>query len=163
MERRQIGLKLAMDQLGLEVKVETFEDRLILQKAVYLAQADRVSLGYYYRWYLRGPYCPALAEDGFAVSAELAQNADDANGWALDAISSQKLGRLRVWMGGLDRPSLARKLELLASIHFLIDRRQVPNRDPKTISDVLLRFDKVFSEGEVASAIGEIIANGLLS
>lgn len=70
MERRQIGLKLVMDKLDLPVTVDSFDDRLILQKAIYLAEASGVRLGYYYRWYLRGPYCPAVAEDGFAVAAD---------------------------------------------------------------------------------------------
>jgi len=163
MERRQIGLKLAMDRLGLDVKVETFDDRLILQKAIYLAQAVGANLGYYYRWYLRGPYCPAVAEDGFAIEAELSQGMDKARNWALDAGSAAKLGRIRGITDVTPREKLARKLELLASVHFLIDRRQVSGKDPMEIAQTLRRFDKLFTVQQVAAALQEMASNGIIS
>lgn len=57
MDKQQMSLKLAMDSLDLNVKMKTFHDRLILQKAVYLTQVAGVHLGYHYRWYIKGPYC----------------------------------------------------------------------------------------------------------
>ena len=48
MDRQQIGVKLAVDGLGLKFKIDTFMDRLIMQKAVYMAQAKGVNLGYFY-------------------------------------------------------------------------------------------------------------------
>jgi len=54
MDRQQIGVKLTTDSLKLPFQIGTFEDRLIMQKAVYLAQAAGVNLGYYYHWYLHG-------------------------------------------------------------------------------------------------------------
>lgn len=163
MERRQIGLKLVMDQLGLTASVGTFEDRLILQKAVYLSQAAGVNLGYYYRWYLYGPYCPSVAEDGFALSIELSDTNDPAKDWALDPSSKTRLQRIRKIVSGIDRERLARKLELLASVHFLIERGQVANRSPKEIKDTLERFGKQFKEKEVADAIGEMSEHGVIS
>ena len=46
MDRQQIGVKLAIDGLELPFKIDTFMDRLIMQKTVYLAQAAGVNLGY---------------------------------------------------------------------------------------------------------------------
>ena len=163
MERRQIGLKLVMDQLGLPVKVDSFDDRLVLQKATYLAQAAGLNLGYYYRWYLRGPYCPKVAEDGFAIAAALSQGLDEAKNWSLDASSSAKLGGIRCLLRGHGQASRAKRLELLASVHFLMDRRQVTGRDPRQIAGTLRRFNKLFSESEVASAIREIETHALLA
>ena len=60
MDRQQIALKLAVDGLELPFEINSFEDRLILQKAVYLAQAGGVNLGYYYQWYLLGHFCLSL-------------------------------------------------------------------------------------------------------
>jgi hypothetical protein len=45
MDRQQIALKLAADGLGLHFKIGSFQDRLILQKAIYLVQAAGVHLG----------------------------------------------------------------------------------------------------------------------
>jgi len=162
MERRQIAMKLAMDHLHLPVQVRSFEDRLILQKAVYLAQATGVHLGYYFRWYLRGPYCPAVADDGFGIAMELARKVDDSKGWSLDAQSCRKLAAVRALMGRFQRPALARKLELLASVHFLIDRKQVAGSAPEKIAAVLRRFGKAFDAKDVAGALGELRDHGIL-
>ncbi len=155
MDRQQIGLKLTMDRLGLEVKVDAFDDRLILQKAVYLAQAAGVRLGYSYRWYLRGPYCPAVADDAFAMTSE---GMEEAEGWTLDEGSSTKLDRLcRLFENaGADRTGLARKLELLASVHFLIDRQQVPDDSPEQIAAVLQEYGKDFQKADVEIALKEL-------
>ena len=69
MDRRQIAAVLTLKWLGVEFKLETFTDRLIAQKAIYLAQTVGADLGYFYGWYLRGPYCPALTEDLFGAVA----------------------------------------------------------------------------------------------
>ncbi len=163
MDRRQIGLKLVMDGLGLPVQVKTFEDRLILQKAVHLAQAAGVDLGYYFRWYLYGPYCPSVAEDGFGVTGELAQGVDDFEGWALDEVSAKKLEGMRGLFADEDRSALARKLELLASVHFLVDRKQVRGQSPEEIAGVLRKYDKQFSAEEVEKALGELRDHAILA
>ena len=50
--------------------METFEGRLRLQKTVYLLQSFGIDLGYYFTWYLRGPYSPELTRDGFKLVDE---------------------------------------------------------------------------------------------
>jgi uncharacterized protein YwgA len=55
MDRQQIGLKLTLDALSLPARLDTFADRLVVQKAIYLAQVAGVQLGYHFHWYLRGP------------------------------------------------------------------------------------------------------------
>ena len=162
MERRQIGLKLVMDRLGLPVKIGTFDDRLVLQKAIYLAQAAGLSLGYHYRWYLRGPYCPAVAEDGFAIAAALSQGLDEANRWTLDSPSLAKLDKVRRLLGGEDPASHVTRLELLASAHFLVHSGQATQCDAKGITEILRRFDKPFSQQEVKKAIREMVTHALL-
>lgn len=47
--------------------MDTFNDRLRLQKFVYLLQAHGIYLGYDFSWYLRGPYCTALTTRGFML------------------------------------------------------------------------------------------------
>lgn len=44
-----------------------FDNRLKLQKFVYLLQEYGVNLGYSFSLYLRGPYSPEVAKDGFQV------------------------------------------------------------------------------------------------
>jgi len=55
MNRRQIALKLVLDSLGIQLSMSSFDERLALQKTIYLAQQMGVPLGYQFSWYLRGP------------------------------------------------------------------------------------------------------------
>lgn len=163
MDRQQIGVRLTIDGLGLNFKINSFQDRLIMQKSVYLAQAAGVNLGYYYHWYLYGPYSPSLTRDEYSIAMDISADMDESKGWKLDNISSQRLERIRGIFAGLKGDKLAKKLELLASVHFLIDRKQVSRVDTKRITTTLERFNKNFSEEEVKKALGELINYGLLA
>lgn len=162
MDRQQIGVKLAVDVLKLPFQVGTFRDRLIMQKTVYLAQAAGVNLGYYYHWYLYGPYSPSLTRDEFAVAMDISAGMDESEGWKLDDQSSKRLEDMRGIFADLDRDALARKLELLASVHFLVDRKQVAGVNKNQITETLKRFKKDFSEEDVKEALEELKAHELL-
>ena len=163
MNRRQIALKLAVGGLGLPFQVDRFEDRLILQKALYLAQAAGVHLGYHYQWYLYGPYSPSLTRDEYVVAEEPSQAPDESEGWTLDKESNKRLERLRGLIGRKQQAELARELELLASVHFLITRKQVTrDNDDEEIVGALRRFGKDFAEEDVERARGELNEHGLL-
>lgn len=161
MDRQQIGMKLALEGLGLPLRLETFEDRLILQKAIYLAQAAGVRLGYYFRWYLRGPYCPALTADAYAVASEPAQGSAESGAWHLDDGSAGILARIRPLFEAETPAERARQLELLASVHYLVDRRQVPSGDAGRTADRLKRFGKDFDERDVRRALERLAEHGL--
>jgi len=163
MDRQQIGVKLTIDGLSLDFKVNSFQDRLIMQKAVYLAQAAGVNLGYYYHWYLYGPYSPSLTRDEYAIAMAISADMDESKGWKLDDSSSQRLEKIQGIFAEPDRNKLAKKLELLASVHFLIERKQVSKVDTRRITATLARFNKDFSEEEVKKALRELISYGLLA
>jgi uncharacterized protein YwgA len=156
MDRQQIGVKLAIDGLKLSFKIDSFQDRLIMQKAVYLAQAAGVNLGYYYQWYLYGPYSSSLTRDEYAIATDIALGMEESEGWKLDDQSSQRLERIRGIFAGLKGDELAKKLELLASVHFLIDRKQVSKVDTSQITSTLKRFKKNFSVEDVKEALKEL-------
>ena len=163
MDRQQIGVKLTIDALKLRFKIDGFVDRLIMQKTVYLAQAAGVNLGYYYHWYLYGPYSPSLTRDEYAIATDISVGLDESQGWKLDDGSLQRLERIRCIFTEAERDKLAKKLELLASVHFLIDRRQVSKVDTSRITATLKRFNKDFSEEDVKNALEELKTNGLLA
>jgi uncharacterized protein YwgA len=50
-----------------EFKIDTFEDRLRLQKIIYIAKHFGIDLGYSFNEYLRGPYSPELADDYYEL------------------------------------------------------------------------------------------------
>jgi uncharacterized protein YwgA len=157
MDKKQIAIKLTIDTLGLSFNIDSFPKRLILQKAIYLAQAIGVNFGYHYRWYLKGPYCNSLADDGFAVASQI-DNKDEYKGWTLDKVAVSALEKIKPIVsekkGGIEK--LAKDLELLASVHFLIVRGQVSEDNILGIVKILQDNNKIFNAQEVQEALAKL-------
>ena len=58
----------------LGISKDSFDDRLICQKKIYLLQSLGTNLGYAYNWYVRGPYSPALTSYLYGNLDVLASN-----------------------------------------------------------------------------------------
>jgi hypothetical protein len=86
---------------------------------------------------------------------------DDSDTWTLDPQSQARLEKLKTLIIAEDRQNMARHLELLASVHFLIVQKQVPGRDVTAITETLKRYEKHFSNQEVRQAINELDEYGL--
>ncbi|MCE9552285.1 MAG: hypothetical protein K8T91_02775 [Planctomycetes bacterium] len=161
MDERQIGLALALKEIGLSSDVSGFDTRLILQKAVYLLEESGVRLGYGFNWYLRGPYSPALTRDLF----DLSSNTEDLVGWVLDERSrgtAANIGSLLASKPAEDVSAKARRMELLASIHFLSRRGQINLGKAEEVTVQLAKNGKRYSSTDVAEAIQELKQAGLL-
>lgn len=48
--------------------MSSFENRIKLQKLIYILQSEGIDFGYEFTWYIRGPYSSLLADDGYAFS-----------------------------------------------------------------------------------------------
>ncbi|MEK6954350.1 MAG: hypothetical protein AABX01_05045 [Candidatus Micrarchaeota archaeon] len=55
-----------LKEFGLKPKVDNFESKLIIQKAVCLLELQGAQLGYGYSLYVRGPYSPELTQEMYA-------------------------------------------------------------------------------------------------
>lgn len=125
MDNRAIALKLILDHLGTN-SIATVDQRMEVQKAVYLAQTLGVNLGYSYGWYVKGPYSPTLTRDYYNLADDVPA------GMMLNGSALQKLATVRDLMNsqvdGLDRP---KKLELLASLHYLISKSKMSESTAK--------------------------------
>ncbi len=163
MDLSQIATKLAFDAIGLRVKMGSFNDRLIVQKATYLCQAAGVQLGYMFRWYLRGPYSPGLTKDVFVFADEGSAGSDDCDDWELDERSRSRLAKLKdLFIEDEDRDVVARRLELLASVHFVVDHGRASEQDRDSIAETLKRFGKDFTPDEIGEALGKLREHELL-
>jgi uncharacterized protein YwgA len=162
MDRQQIGVKLTMDALGLPFSIDRFTDRLVLQKVVYLVQAAGAQLGYQFHWYLRGPYSSLLARDGFGIGAEVANGEDESNQWHLSPESRRRIANVKRLIGKTKQEELPQRLELLASVHFLVDEGQVPP-DPDAIDKRLRLFGKDYTPEQVKAALRELSRHGLIA
>lgn len=147
MDRRQIGLKLTLAELGIGCIAETFDERLVIQKSIFLAQEAGVGLGYHFYWYLRGPY----SRD---VSADL-DNLRHLNteGWVLDPQMRQKLHKLKRWFDGIPKEGRPRWYEIIASIRFVLATKQAASVQPADLKAALDAAGKDFSTTEIQRAI----------
>ncbi len=68
MNKQTVDLGYVLKQFPkYDFTMKGFDDRLRLQKFIYLLQAHGIYLGYDFSWYLHGPYCTTLARRGFAL------------------------------------------------------------------------------------------------
>ncbi len=155
MDERQIGLALALRELGVQGDVGGFDSRLILQKTVYLLEEAGIRLGYPFNWYLRGPYSPALTRDLFGLPT----SNSDIDDWVLDEHSKQIAEKLRPVVAARqseDQAATSRRLELTASLHYLARRGRLSIEDPDEAVRQLAQNGKHFSSEQVAAAIGDL-------
>ena len=157
MNRRQIGLKLVLAELEVPATMDSFDDRLILQKAVYLAQQAGIPLGYHYYWYLRGPYCRELTADAYTTLGDIPA------GWNLDVGSKQKLGKIKELFAIIKaKPEPVKAFELFASVLFAVVTGQAQADDSAHITELMRAAGKSFSEGEVNESIQCLRSQGFL-
>jgi uncharacterized protein YwgA len=135
MEPRLQVLSLFLSALGEEQSIASLDDRLRLQKAVYLGQALGVDLGYRYSWYVKGPYCPSLTQDYYKLN-EVAGAVGPEIGLRPDVL--EKLTEARVFLEKPEHVNLGKPqwYELLASLHYLRYVSKQPDENiRKTISE----------------------------
>ena len=147
------------------LSVQTFNDRLILQKSVYLLQAGGIHMGYRFRWYLRGPYSPDMTAGAFGIVNEGEYGTKELQGWKLDDESVTRARKLQPLLhrDGETKIDQARRLELLASVLFLFKTEQAKPSDPEGTSTILKKNDKDFDASDVKAAVKELKAHGLLA
>ena len=140
MNAERIELKLTLDEAGLQkLTLQTFSERLNVQKRIYLIQALGYDLGYRFSWYLRGPYCRSLTDDAFAVREAIKAGDTDAEGFVLADSAIEKINRAKdLWKLPQSVSMHSDQwLELLASLHYLKEVAYWPATTGKT-------FDTVF-------------------
>lgn len=161
MDRQQIGLGLVLRDAGIEVDMSEFDKRLVLQKTVYLLQEAGVHLGYPYRWYLRGPYSPALADDLFMFASLEDHGASELANWQLEPASQTRIAHLEPLLTKGSLKERVHHLELLASALFLIRTGQAKATDSQGITQTLHANGKdYYNVSDVAMAIQELRDNG---
>lgn len=157
MDRNQISALLILTKLGINFEMRLFDERLAVQKSVYLAQALGIHLGHHFSWYLRGPYAPSLTRDVYTAN----ENHDvDAmlKRWKLDPSTVEKLAKLREHLQPPDEElTQPAWLELLASTHFLVDRNQVEGEPlEEAVQSKLEKFGKEFTLAQVKTSLGTL-------
>jgi len=98
--------------------MSTFDNRLQLQKIIYLLQSSGMSLGYGHNWYVKGPYSSPLAHDLFEIekSTEIYEKNEGIKFINHEHIV-HKLESFRDFLG--DDINDVKYLEVLASLHYI--------------------------------------------
>lgn len=156
MNRRQIALKLALNDIGIPTKLDAFDDRLILQKTIYLLQQAGVPLGYHFSWYIRGPYCASLTSDAYESFLE-----ETPSDWALSPELKNKIKTIKPLIDSLLFDS-AKALENLASVLFLLKTQQSDVSNIQSIVQKMISAGKTVNNSDVETILKKLKDYGLI-
>ncbi|MDR2966427.1 MAG: hypothetical protein LBU74_00565 [Methanobacteriaceae archaeon] len=67
-EKLNVFINLLKDKIGFSFNIEDFDDRLKLQKYVFISKYFGFNHSYVYNLYIRGPYSSDLANDYYDIS-----------------------------------------------------------------------------------------------
>ncbi len=123
----------------------SIEERLMLQKTIYLLQAYGFKLGYGFSWYRYGPYSQELVFDAHSVLGSDKDNYKQAaRTWKFSDGCNQKFTEFKRICG--DALKSAEMLELVASVDF-VRKTWCPNPEYKEIARCLKKHKKHFFDG----------------
>jgi len=157
MDRQQIGLMLCLNRLNIPLAMSTFDERLILQKAVCILQHAGVDLGYFYNWHVRGPYCPSLANDLFQIVPNVSNHNAQVTTWSLDPKSEIRLEQILPAFETPSGQSTVRYLEICASILYVCKNDGIDASNPEVVNARLTERGKRFRIEEVTEAIDKLV------
>lgn len=127
--------------------MDTFDDRLRLQKFIYLLQAHGIYLGYDYSWYLRGPYCSSLATDGFILDdiyTDMVRESDTDRTAFANNLIQKRFERFAKFVSGYEtKPEF---LEAAASLHYQLAVNPDAGADEaiRVVANKMPRADKAY-------------------
>ena len=121
MDTRLVNLQVVLNELGVSTNIDTLDERVTFQKAIYLAQAVGVPLRYRYSWYIKGPYSKDLTRDYYALHEFPQNDAGPATQPVIKEPFASALNKLKDLMSPPTTVDLDQTdwLELLASVHYL--------------------------------------------
>ena len=161
MDTKLVALSLVLQELGVGLTIDSLEDRILLQKAVYVSQQADVDLGYRFSWYIRGPYSPSLAKDYYRLEAATVDEPEPTRGKKLRPHVGKKLRELRPLMSVPKGVKLnpSEWLELVSSIHYLHNTvgRDDPSLARERLCSLKPRHSKYMERAE-----SELVEFGLL-
>lgn len=122
-DKQAVVYKLLTDA-GVSFSLDSFDNRLKLQKAAYLLVAMGAPLDYHYNWYLRGPYSPSLAKDLFGIASHIESTRKQAEGLRFGRGGRQHIDALKNALRAKPRDYQTETIwfEALASVAYLKKR-----------------------------------------
>ena len=121
MDMTVTNLSRVLSELEVGDSINTLDERVMVQKAVYLAQVIGVNLGYQYSWYLMGPYSRDLTKDYYTLHEYPIEDRLEIAQRTIQEPFASALEKIKKVMSIPEGVELTRRqwLELLASVHYL--------------------------------------------
>ncbi|MFY9301595.1 MAG: hypothetical protein WAO91_10465 [Candidatus Nitrosotenuis sp.] len=135
--------------VGLDPKMDSFNDRKKMQKMVNLMQEAGVQFPFNFTWYFRGPYSSSLADSLFAI---VRNNITDEERLSEEEVT--KIQNIKNFLG--DKINSADYLELLASLLFLKRRSTQVNVTEEDIIEFIKENKPYFSEKEIRNCLKDV-------
>ena len=124
-QMRLVWLWLTLAKLGTRPEFETLNDRIKLQKLVYLAQAATGVSPYHFNPYISGPYSPTLTRDlyGLLEPGREDETKERADAYKLRSSTIKQLKAVRRVSNPRCGLGSVKWLELIASLHYMHKNR----------------------------------------
>lgn len=151
--RQKSKLFASLRVLGINPKMDTFADRKRVQKLVYLL--DKVfgmRFNFFYNWYLHGPYSPEVTKLVFDVIERRQVIRSDPG--VLSREDARRIHRMESFLG--DDIDSNDRLELLVSLHFLMQYLRPPKVTMKDIVTFLKSKKPYFTDDEILDCIDQL-------
>ena len=132
---------------ALEVEKDTFDERLLSQKKIFLLENLGVEIGYSYNWYIRGPYSPDLTSYIFA-------NLDMLREQDLSKYSLSENVKANKKPDSLDTSSW---YELLASIFYI---RKMWKKNKDDAFPTLIKYKPKYTKDQFDAAVSLLENSG---
>jgi uncharacterized protein YwgA len=154
MERSFARVILLLNSLT-KPSIQSFNDRMKLQKLVFLARQVGFDTGFSFSWYIHGPYSPSLTNFLYTVNdvgiLETAPTIPEDEKRRLDA----SVILLRRLLGDdLNKPKV---LELIASVWYVLPQGPVSRERKESLAKMLNQLKPDFSIKEYAAAADRIL------
>ena len=144
----------------LNISIDSFDERIISQKKIYLLQQLGTDLGYIYNWYLKGPYSPSLTSylynkleilsetdfSSYSLAQKPRENVDKVN----------LLGRCK-----MTELSLSSWYELLASLMYICANKESWGvSDKNSIIQLLIKYKPQYNKSQCEYALTKLVEKG---
>lgn len=147
----------------MSVSKDSFDDRLICQKKIYLLQSLGTDLGYTFNWYVRGPYSPSLTNYVYTNLAVLKSN--DFSEYKMVKEVEDNIQRVNLLADdkGEDMRT-ASWYELLASLLYIHNNRNSWKIDTERSSlfDILMKYKPQYNAEQCGEAFQVLVQKGFV-
>ena len=160
-DRQTVELGFLLRQFkDYEFSMANLDNRIQLQKFIYMLQVHNIYLGYDYSWYVRGPYCTTLARRGFTLERIYDEVPKNEVRFA-DRRIQDRFARFKKFISG--KVNNVKYLEAVASLHMLkISDMDDEKAITKVVSKKPDRFDRDYCRKILDEDVKPLLTAGML-